>query len=272
MLSKSRPTNWCCRTKSFARRRRAFRRRRLQPVVTYLANTIAVGEGDAQRKIPYSTITGVDSTPQLGPLLDDTGQPITLADDEIVLNRWAADDLGAKVGDTVTVTFYEPESTHGELREHEPPLEFKLRADRRAGNADGKPTAAADPKLTPELPGVTDQKSISDWDLPFELVEKIRPKDEDYWDQYRTTPKAFVSLATAKRLWASRWGTISLLRLPVGESLRAGERVAERLGYVPNSTPADARHDVSAREAAGPRGRQRHDAVRRLCFSASAFF
>ncbi len=61
---------------------------------------------------------------------------------------------------------------------------------------------------------MTDQKSINDWDLPFELVEKIRPQDEEYWDEYRTTPKAFVSLATAKRLWASRWGTVSLLRLP----------------------------------------------------------
>ena len=71
----------------------------VQPVVTYLANTIAAGEGDTQRKIPYSTITGVDSTPQLGPLLDEAGQPIVLADDEIVLNRWAADDLEVKVGD-----------------------------------------------------------------------------------------------------------------------------------------------------------------------------
>ena len=144
-----------------------------------------------------------------------------MADDEIVLNRWAADDLKAKVGDKVTVTFYEPESTHGELREHAPPPTFTLRAIVELKTADGKPTAAADPKLTPELPGVTDQKSISDWDLPFELVEKIRPQDEDYWDEYGTTPKAFVSLATAKRLWASRWGTISLLRVSAGESKSA---------------------------------------------------
>ena len=52
-----------------------------QPVVTYLANTIAAGEGAAKRKIPYSTITGVDSKPGLGPLLDEKGAPIALADD-----------------------------------------------------------------------------------------------------------------------------------------------------------------------------------------------
>jgi putative ABC transport system permease protein len=198
-----------------------------QPVVTYLANTIEAGEAPARRKIPYSTIAGVDSTARLGPLFDDSGQPIELADErpgqlpEIALNRWAAEDLGVKVGDKITVTFYEPESTHGRLREHQPPPAFKLRAIVDLKTADGKPTAAADPKLTPELPGVTDQKSISDWDLPFKLVETIRPKDEEYWNQYRTTPKAFVSLATAKRLWASRWGATSLLRLPAAEFFRA---------------------------------------------------
>ena len=94
-----------------------------------------------QRKIPYSTITGVDSTPQLGPLFDEQGQPITLADDEIVLNRWAADDLGVKIGDPITVTFYDPESTHGKLREHEPPPLFKLKAIVELKTADGKSDA-----------------------------------------------------------------------------------------------------------------------------------
>ncbi len=185
-----------------------------QPVVTYLANTISAGEGPSKRTIPYSTITGVDSTDRLGPLRDDKGKAIKLADDEIALNRWAAEDLKVKVGDPIAVTYYEPESTHGKLHEHEPAPVFKLRAIAELKTADGKPKLAADPNLTPELPGVTDQKSISDWDLPFELVEKVRKKDEDYWHEYRTTPKAFVSLATAKRLWASRWGAISLIRFP----------------------------------------------------------
>lgn len=199
----------------------------VQPVITYLANTLSVGAGDQQRKIPYSTIVGVDSQRQLGPVLDDGGKPIHLADNEIVLNRWAADNLKAKVGDHVRVTFYEPESTHGRLREHEPAPVFKLRAIVELRDKNGKPTAAADPRLAPEMPGVTDRKSISDWDLPFELVEKVRPEDEKYWDEYRTTPKAFVSFDTAKRLWASRWGTISLLRLPAGATGANGG--AERL-------------------------------------------
>ncbi|MBX3424116.1 MAG: ABC transporter permease [Pirellulales bacterium] len=181
-----------------------------QPAVTYLANTIAVGE----RKIPYSTITGVDSTEALGPLLDATGEPIVLADDEIALNDWAAEALGAKVGDVVTVTYYLPETTHGELREA-PPAALTLRAIVPLTDAEGRPTAAADPAFAPELPGVTDQASIDDWDLPFELVEKVGDADEAYWDARRTTPKAFVSHALAARLWGSRWGTDSVVRIPL---------------------------------------------------------
>jgi ABC-type antimicrobial peptide transport system permease subunit len=208
---------------------RAFASDELQPAVTYLANTLTKGDGGTLRKIPYSTITAVNSLAGVGPLLDESGKPIQLAADEIVLNRWAADDLEATAGDAITVTYYEPESSHGQLREHESPPQFKLRAVAELKTAGGKPTAAADPKLTPEMPGVTDQASINDWDLPFELVETIRQRDEDYWDEYRTTPKAFVSLETGKQLWASRWGSISLLRIPAGEATSVAEVEAQLL-------------------------------------------
>ncbi len=178
-----------------------------QAVATYLANTIEIGD----QKIPYSTITGMQSR--------------EIGNGEIVLNDWAADDLGATVGDEVTVTYYEPETTHGNLREAEP-LRLTLKAIVPLADADGQPTSAADPTLTPELPGVTDQQSISEWDLPFELVETIRTQDEDYWDQHRTTPKAFVSLALAERLWQTRWGTVSAIRLSRTDVEQVGEELA----------------------------------------------
>lgn len=173
-----------------------------QPVVTYLANTLRVGE----KSVPYSTIAGVDSLPGVGPLLDAAGAPIVLADGEVAVNAWTAERLGAAVGDTVTVTYYEAESTHGELVEAAP-LELTLRAIVPLAGP------AADPRLTPVLEGVTDAESIGDWDLPFELVEPITQSDEDYWNDHSTTPKAFVSLTLAKRLWATRWGTESLVRV-----------------------------------------------------------
>jgi ABC-type antimicrobial peptide transport system permease subunit len=181
----------------------------LQPVVTYLANTIIAGG----RKIPYSTVAGVDSTAALGPLRDGAGLPIELADDEIALNDWAADDLGAQVGDDITIRYYEPETTHGVLREG-PPLVLRLRAIVPLADAAGRPTPAADPQFAPELPGVTDQESIESWKLPFELVETVRDEDEQYWTDRRTTPKAFVSFDLARRLWSTRWGTVSVLRIP----------------------------------------------------------
>lgn len=201
---------------------RALQKERLQPITTYLANTIAMGE----RSIPYSTVSGVTSTSALGPLLDEEGDPIVLGRGEVVLNRWAADDLEAKLGDRVRMRYYEPESTHGELRESEP-IELTLRAVVEL-TRNGSPTPAADPHLTPQLAGVTDRSSIADWDLPFELEEPIRRVDEDYWDEYSTTPKAFVSAELAEELWGTRWGTVSLLRLEArdGETPQA---IAEKL-------------------------------------------
>jgi ABC-type antimicrobial peptide transport system permease subunit len=181
----------------------------LEPVVTYLANRIAAGN----ERIPYSTVAGVDSTAALGPVLDDAGHPIQLADDEVALNDWAADRLQAKVGDSITMTWYEPETTHGELHEA-PPLTLKVRAIVPLADSKGQPTWAADPHFAPELPGVTDKATIEQWKLPFELVEPIGNDDDEYWEQYRTTPKAFVSHALAAKLWTTRWGTDSVLRIP----------------------------------------------------------
>ncbi len=194
----------------------AFPKTEVQPAITYLANTIRSGD----RSIPYSTITGVNSLPEIGPLLDGNEKPLVLADDEIVLNDWAAEDLGVQVGDIITITYYEPETTHGVLREAKPQT-LKLRAIVPLKDSQGRSTLAGDPKLTPDLLGVTDQRSISDWDLPFELVEPIRTVDEDYWDEHSTTPKAFVAYALAKKLWTTRWGTDSVLRISASAGISA---------------------------------------------------
>jgi ABC-type lipoprotein release transport system permease subunit len=199
----------------------------VQKVVAYLANTIRKGE----RRIPYSTIVGVDSTAELGPIRDAEGRPLLLNDDEVVLNDWAARELDAKPGDRVTITYYEPETTHGQLREAAP-LVLTVRSVVPLADPDGRPTAAADPGFVPELPGVTDEKSISDWSLPFELVEEVRQVDEDYWDEHRTTPKAFVSHKLGERLWGARWGVDGVVRVSHKEGQSAedfAKRIAERI-------------------------------------------
>ncbi|HQU42536.1 MAG TPA: ABC transporter permease, partial [Pirellulales bacterium] len=201
---------------------RVFEHDRPQIALTYLANYILAGDGD-KGKIPYSTITALDLTdaPPLGPFTTPDGQTIVdLADDEILLNSWAADDLkrqGVELqpGDTLRLTYFEPESTHG--RTVETTCELKLKAVVALAGA------AADPNFTPELSGVTDKESLANWDPPFPYdpgrVRTRPPHDEDerYWDEYRATPKGFVSLTTGRRLWASRFGQSTSLRVPPGK-------------------------------------------------------
>ncbi len=198
---------------------------RSQPIVTYLANSIRLGK----RSIPYSTVTGVDSLDEIGPLLTADRAAIRLSSDEIVLNEWAAEELQAKVGDTIMLRYYQPESTHGELIEA-PPLELKLK---EIVPLAGSPR---DPRFAPRLKGVTDRKSISDWELPFELVEKIRSQDEQYWDDYSTTPKAFISHELAANLWRTRWGTENAIRLMPKEGGNAEQLAAKLLATL---TPAE---------------------------------
>jgi ABC-type antimicrobial peptide transport system permease subunit len=184
----------------------------VQPSLTYLANWIAAGE----QKIPYSTVAAIDSVAGLGPLLLPDGEPLLLADDEIVLNDWAAEDLGVVPGAEIELTFFEPETTHGRVRERTET--FRLRAIVPLQDERGLPTLVSDPHLTPELKGVTDQQAIDDWDPPFPFdASRVRDRDEQYWDTYRATPKAFISRSRGKRLWKSRFGDTTSLRMPPTE-------------------------------------------------------
>src|SRR5207248_7049716 len=82
--------------------------------------------------------------------------------------------------------------------------------------------AAADRRLAPVYPGITEARTLGDWDPPFPIdLKRVRRVDEDYWDKYRTTPKAFVPLEVGQRLWRSRYGdrTSTRLAVPAGESV-----------------------------------------------------
>jgi len=204
-----------------------------QPVLTYLANYILAGADDAA-KIPYSTITAIDFTdqPPLGPFSTPEGLTIAaLADDEIVLNQWAFDDLAKqgvtlKPNDQVRITYFEPESTHGRIVEKTTAFKFKAVAA-----LDG---AADDRDFTPELKGVTDKKSLANWDPPFPYFpERVRTtppnnQDDEYWNKYRATPKAFVSLAAGRKLWGSRFGQTTSLRFAPRDGLTVAD-LAQRL-------------------------------------------
>ncbi|HSE31367.1 MAG TPA: ABC transporter permease [Pyrinomonadaceae bacterium] len=167
-------------------------------IFSYLANSISSGD----KSIPYSLVTAIDQDAfsQLVP------NPRTNADSpSIILNEWAASDLAVRVGDRVTLEYYLWHNAGG--------LETKTATFELAGVV---PISgfAADRDLVPEYPGITGSENLSDWDPPFPIdLKRIRQKDEDYWHQYRTTPKAFISLQIGQNLWQSRFGKLTSIRL-----------------------------------------------------------
>ncbi len=166
------------------------------PIFTYLANTIRLND----HEIPYSLVAAVS------PSIKDPAAGLPALDDHsIALNDWAARDLGAKVGDTIALDYYVWKEEGRLVTES---ATFQLSAIvPLAGAAD-------DRDLAPEYPGMTDTESLHDWDPPFPVdLRRVRPRDEDYWKQHRATPKAFISLAAGQRLWGSRFGKITSIRL-----------------------------------------------------------
>src|SRR5687768_9015666 len=165
--------------------------RSITPALTYVANSIRIGD----REIPYSTISAIDhaaiSNHQISAPL--------------FLNEWAAQDLGAKIGDAVTLDYY-LWSDEGGLQTGGSQFTF----------AGVLPMSGmgGDQMLTPDYPGISDAADMTSWDPPFPVdLKRIRPKDEDYWDRHRAAPKAFILLAEGQRLWGSRYGKVSSLRL-----------------------------------------------------------
>ncbi|MBE7466283.1 MAG: ABC transporter permease [Planctomycetes bacterium] len=159
-------------------------------VLTYLVNEIRFGE----HTVPYSMVAALEGDPA----------PADLRPDEIVVNAWLAEDLGCKPGDTITLAYF----VVGPMRTLvEESAEFKVRAIVPLAGA------AADASLMPDFPGLKDSTSCREWDPGFPLkVDKIRDRDEDYWDAHKGTPKAFISLAAGRSLWQSRFGDLTAVR------------------------------------------------------------
>ena len=198
-----------------------------QAILTYLANSISTPDHNdsATPSIPYSTVSALSDNATLTPLASVDEPSFSLADEEIVLNQWAADELAVQPGERIRLSYFAPETTHGEAIEESHdftlkaivPLQTPQSPYRRGQPAryTKPPSRANDPDLTPEVPGITDQESIDAWDPPFPFdYKRIRqPQDEDYWDQFRTTPKAFINMPAGQRLWGSRFGQITSFRI-----------------------------------------------------------
>jgi putative ABC transport system permease protein len=163
-------------------------------VLTYFVNELRVGN----RATPYSMVTAMGA-----PVV-----PADMRDNEILINHWLANDLQAKPGDLLRLTYYEIGASR---RLQEQTNQFTVRGVVPLAGA------AADRTLMPDFPGLEKAESTRDWDssLPIKL-DRIRPQDEEYWKQYRGTPKAFVRLAAGHKMWTNRFGNLTAVRYPAG--------------------------------------------------------
>lgn len=183
---------------------------------SYLINTATNATDSAA--IHYAMIAGLSS-------LD--GKPI--ADDQVILNQWAADHLHAKVGDSIKLDYYVRDRTGG-TREVSAPRAFKVA---RILPMTGE---GADPSLTPTYKGLTDSDSVSDWHAPEGITIRkdwVTPDDDAYWKKYRAAPKLLISLAAADRLWHGPFGLVTSIRVPTDQAVAFEE--AFRQEIVPES-------------------------------------
>lgn len=167
-----------------------------KPLLTYFVNEISKLEARSSEleaeRIPYSFVSSL------------TGD--ILKTNEIILNRWAADDLNASVGDSIRLTYLEI----GPLRQlQEKESEFVLK------EIVPMEEPWADRSRMPYLPGLSDAGHCREWEagVPIDL-DAIRDKDEDYWDQWKGTPKAYISLNKAEEIWSNRFGNYTAVRYP----------------------------------------------------------
>src|SRR5690606_8623202 len=86
-----------------------------------------------------------------------------------------------------------------------------------------------DRTLTPRYPGITNAARLSAWDPAFPVdASLVQPRDEAYWEQWRTAPKAIVPLETGQALWGTRFGSASSIRFALQDvdAVSAGVRSA----------------------------------------------
>jgi len=166
-----------------------------QQVLTYFVNELRSGDN----AVPYSFVGAIEDRA-------DTGLFSSLAADEMIINENLADDLGVSEGGKIEIRYFVP-SQGKNLSEQSALFTVKAVVPMMG--------TGADPSLMPSFEALADAESCRDWKpgIPIDFG-RIRPQDEQYWQQYKGAPKAFIAMKTALQLWSSRFGTITAMRFP----------------------------------------------------------
>jgi ABC-type antimicrobial peptide transport system permease subunit len=189
----------------------------LSKVTVNLINSVSVGSNG--RKSHYAVAAGISSLGEKD-----------LADDEIAINQWMADQLGARLGDRLHLTYYK----------RQPDGNLSNVTSETAGFKDGFRIAqilpmtglGADPSLTPEYRGLTDANSMADWNPPEGIqIDKslVTKADEAYWKKYKAAPKLFFNFRAAEKLWGSPIAEVTSLRLPANRADEFRQKLHDEL-------------------------------------------
>ncbi len=185
------------------------------PFLSYLINGVRKDDG---REIPYSIVTAVEDKMLEYMQHNELGHrsgcdanagagkvPATAHLPPIILNEWAGSDLQVRIGERVTLDYY-VWLDEGKLATRS--AEFRVACIVPLDDL------ANDRDLVPDYPGITESETLGDWDPPFPIdLKRIRPQDEDYWKEHRTTPKGFIPLSVGQELWQTRFGKLTSLRV-----------------------------------------------------------
>ncbi len=187
-----------------------------RPVLTYFVNRLQLAS-QPTRTTPYSMVSAATGI-----------TPPDLQDDHIVINQWLADDLQAKIGDQIDLTYF----VMGLMRD----LVERTNSFRIRGIVPMQ-LPYTDKNLMPDFPGMTEAANCRDWDTGFPInTSAIRDKDEDYWHKFRGAPKAFVTLAAAQQMWSNRFGNLTSVRFPTASDPDAAKIRAALLTHLPPSS------------------------------------
>ncbi|MCX6232421.1 MAG: FtsX-like permease family protein [Bacteroidetes bacterium] len=162
----------------------------MQCILSYLVNSISLND----KSTPYSFAVAID------PAQGDN----ELKENEIIINQWLADDLGAHQSDSLLLRYFSIDSLRN-IREVSRYFRVK----------DIIPTGGngINRSLMPKFPGFQKAVSCAEWNSQLTIdFKKIRSNDEQYWNDYRGTPKAVISMKIAQTIWHNSFGDYTAIR------------------------------------------------------------
>ena len=159
-------------------------------IFTYFVNSLYTNN----KETPYSFVTA--STLSIQKQLPDSNK--------IFINSWLAEDLGAKIGDTLHLKYF----VIGALRRLEEKSSQFIVQQIVSFN-----DSVVNKSLMPNFPGLSDVENCNEWnvEIPVDL-KKIRDKDEEYWELYGGTPKALINIDIGEKLWKNQFGNYTAIR------------------------------------------------------------